>query len=188
MNELPTNQIICGDCLEVMADWPEKFIQTCVTSPPLLVAILARLVESFSLFQDSGRQSAFLVLASMLPRGLRFFVTAQPQDALCLRALLNKIWQCGLNQGRGDFIRGAVDRHNLLAFEAGHALIDLRFRSQRAAEFVLDEFKNWATGHANLNTLRIRRRVNVRSVPHSPRRFLDSDVRLTVENSSNVCV
>ena len=31
---LPINTIITGDCLEVMADWPDQCIQTCVTSPP----------------------------------------------------------------------------------------------------------------------------------------------------------
>ena len=31
---LPINQIICGDCLEVMKGWPDKSIQCCVTSPP----------------------------------------------------------------------------------------------------------------------------------------------------------
>lgn len=28
------NKIICSDCLEVMADWPDNCIQCCVTSPP----------------------------------------------------------------------------------------------------------------------------------------------------------
>ncbi len=31
---LPLNKIICGDCLEVMKDWPDNFIDCCVTSPP----------------------------------------------------------------------------------------------------------------------------------------------------------
>lgn len=30
----PTNQIICGDCLEVMSQWPDGCIDCCVTSPP----------------------------------------------------------------------------------------------------------------------------------------------------------
>lgn len=34
MSELPINQIVCGDCLEIMKGWPEKSIQCCVTSPP----------------------------------------------------------------------------------------------------------------------------------------------------------
>jgi len=32
--ELPVNQIICGDCLEVMRDWPDESVDCCVTSPP----------------------------------------------------------------------------------------------------------------------------------------------------------
>lgn len=32
--KLPINQIICGDCLEVMKGWPDESIDCCVTSPP----------------------------------------------------------------------------------------------------------------------------------------------------------
>lgn len=28
------NKVICGDCLDVMRDWPDGVIQTCITSPP----------------------------------------------------------------------------------------------------------------------------------------------------------
>jgi len=31
---MEVNQIICGDCLEVMRTWPDGFIDCCVTSPP----------------------------------------------------------------------------------------------------------------------------------------------------------
>ncbi len=31
---LPKNEIICGDCLEVIKDWPSESIDCCVTSPP----------------------------------------------------------------------------------------------------------------------------------------------------------
>ena len=34
MSELPINQIICGDCLEVMRDWPDGCVDLVVTSPP----------------------------------------------------------------------------------------------------------------------------------------------------------
>ena len=32
--DLPVNQIICGDCLEVMKGLPDKCIDLTVTSPP----------------------------------------------------------------------------------------------------------------------------------------------------------
>jgi DNA modification methylase len=32
--ELPINQIICGDCVEVMKSWPDECIDLTVTSPP----------------------------------------------------------------------------------------------------------------------------------------------------------
>lgn len=31
---LPINQIICGDCLEVMKDWPDNCVDTVITDPP----------------------------------------------------------------------------------------------------------------------------------------------------------
>ena len=34
MKELPINQIICGDCVEVMRRWPDECIDLTVTSPP----------------------------------------------------------------------------------------------------------------------------------------------------------
>ena len=32
--DLPVNEIICGDCLEVMKDWPDNCVDLTVTSPP----------------------------------------------------------------------------------------------------------------------------------------------------------
>jgi site-specific DNA-methyltransferase (adenine-specific) len=34
MSELPINQIICGDCLEVMKDWPDGCVDLVLTDPP----------------------------------------------------------------------------------------------------------------------------------------------------------
>lgn len=34
MKELPINQIICGDCLGIMKEWPDDCIDLTVTSPP----------------------------------------------------------------------------------------------------------------------------------------------------------
>jgi len=33
-NNIPINQIICGDCLEVMKDWPDKCVDLCLIDPP----------------------------------------------------------------------------------------------------------------------------------------------------------
>ena len=32
--KLPINQIVCGDCLEIMKDWPDGCVDLVVTSPP----------------------------------------------------------------------------------------------------------------------------------------------------------
>src|SRR5690606_12389047 len=34
VKELPINQIICGDCAEIMKSWPDECIDLTVTSPP----------------------------------------------------------------------------------------------------------------------------------------------------------
>lgn len=34
MSEVPINEIICGDCLDVMKDWPNESIDLTITSPP----------------------------------------------------------------------------------------------------------------------------------------------------------
>ena len=34
MSELPVNQIIQGDCVEVMKTWPDESVNCCITSPP----------------------------------------------------------------------------------------------------------------------------------------------------------
>ena len=34
MTELPVNKIICGDCLTVMKDWPDKCVDLILTDPP----------------------------------------------------------------------------------------------------------------------------------------------------------
>jgi len=34
MNNLPINQIICGDCLDVMRDWPDGCVDLVLTDPP----------------------------------------------------------------------------------------------------------------------------------------------------------
>ncbi len=38
--ELPINQIICGDCIEVMRDWPDKCCDLILTDPPYGINIL----------------------------------------------------------------------------------------------------------------------------------------------------
>ncbi len=40
MSELPVNQIITGDCLEVMRDWPDRCLDLVVTDPPYGISIV----------------------------------------------------------------------------------------------------------------------------------------------------
>ncbi|MBA7491944.1 hypothetical protein ES702_02492 [subsurface metagenome] len=34
MNELPLNQVLCGDCIQIMSDFPADSVDLVVTSPP----------------------------------------------------------------------------------------------------------------------------------------------------------
>jgi site-specific DNA-methyltransferase (adenine-specific) len=42
MIDLPINQIVCGDCLEIMKDWPENSIDACVTDPPYGIGFMGK--------------------------------------------------------------------------------------------------------------------------------------------------
>ena len=39
---LPINQIICGDCLEVMRDWPDNCIPTIICDPPYGLSFMGK--------------------------------------------------------------------------------------------------------------------------------------------------
>jgi DNA modification methylase len=49
----PTNQIICGDCLEVMADWPDGWVDVVITDPPYGI----RITEKANQFGNSTHKS-----------------------------------------------------------------------------------------------------------------------------------
>jgi len=50
--KLPVNKIICGDCLEVMKDWPDNCIDLVVTSPPYNIGINYDIYEDTIPYED----------------------------------------------------------------------------------------------------------------------------------------
>ena len=40
--ELPLNQVILGDCTEVMADWPDDSVDCIVTDPPYGISFMGK--------------------------------------------------------------------------------------------------------------------------------------------------
>ncbi len=50
--KLPINKIICGDCLEVMKDWPDNCIDLVVTSPPYNVGVKYDKYEDIMPYED----------------------------------------------------------------------------------------------------------------------------------------
>ncbi len=45
--DLPINKIICGDCIEVMKDWPGNCIDTIITDPPYALGFLGKDWDTF---------------------------------------------------------------------------------------------------------------------------------------------
>ena len=56
--DLPVNQIICGDCLEVMKGLPDKCIDLTVTSPPYdnLRSYNDTVAWNFELFKEVAKE------------------------------------------------------------------------------------------------------------------------------------
>jgi len=58
---LPVNKIICGDCLEVMKDWPDNCVDLVVTSPPY---DSLRIYKGYHFCFDDIANSLFRILKS----------------------------------------------------------------------------------------------------------------------------
>ncbi|HUW30909.1 MAG TPA: hypothetical protein VM223_04800 [Planctomycetota bacterium] len=46
MTDAPRNEIICGDCLEVMAGMAENSVDTVITDPPASIAFMGKTWDS----------------------------------------------------------------------------------------------------------------------------------------------
>lgn len=54
MTDLPINQVVCGDCQEVMREWPVGSVDLIVTSPPY------NLSKNYEIYNDTKAWSAYL--------------------------------------------------------------------------------------------------------------------------------
>lgn len=57
--ELPTNQIICGDCLEVMKGWSDNCVDTIITDIPYGIGFMGKEWDTFKDAQKSQRKGEF---------------------------------------------------------------------------------------------------------------------------------
>lgn len=78
---LPVNEIICGDCLEVMKDWPDNCVDLVLTDPPYMISAASK-----------GSGVGKLNLWADLCNAARFF---GPVLAECMRVLkpTGGMWQ-----------------------------------------------------------------------------------------------
>ncbi len=45
--KLPINEIVCGDCLKVMKDWPDNCVDTIITDPPYGIGFMGKEWDTF---------------------------------------------------------------------------------------------------------------------------------------------
>jgi DNA modification methylase len=60
MTDLPINQIVCGDCLEMMRDWPDKCVDLVCTDPPYGIAVSSNHGASWQGQQIAGDSDSSL--------------------------------------------------------------------------------------------------------------------------------
>jgi len=65
--ELPINQIICGDCIEVMKEWPDNCIHAIVTDPPYGLEFMGEEWDKRKLKRNTQSQ-----VVSWLGAGMRY--------------------------------------------------------------------------------------------------------------------
>jgi len=82
MNELPLNQILCGDCVEVLKDFPENSIDLVVTDPPYGLSFMGKDWD-----KTLPPQEAFNEIIRVLKPGALFFVMSSPRQDLLWRML-----------------------------------------------------------------------------------------------------
>ena len=82
MKELPVNQIVCGDCLEVMKGFPEESIDCVVTDPPYGIGFMGKDWD-----KALPSKQAFIEMFRVLKPGALAFVMSSPRQDVLWRML-----------------------------------------------------------------------------------------------------
>jgi len=82
MNELPLNQILCGNCVEVLKDFPENSIDLVVTDPPYGLSFMGKDWD-----KALPSREAFTEIIRVLKPGALAFVMSSPRQDLLWRML-----------------------------------------------------------------------------------------------------
>jgi len=79
---LPLNQVILGDCVEVMAEWPENSVDTIVTDPPYGISFMGKEWD-----RALPPRAAFEQMIRVLKPGALAFVMSSPRQDVLWRML-----------------------------------------------------------------------------------------------------
>ena len=82
MNELPLNQVLCGDCVEVLKDFPDNSIDLVVTDPPYGLSFMGKDWD-----KALPSRGAFTEIIRVLKPGALAFVMSSPRQDLLWRML-----------------------------------------------------------------------------------------------------
>jgi len=80
--ELPLNQVILGDCTEVMADWPDDSVDCIVTDPPYGISFMGKEWD-----KALPPSAAFEQMIRVLKPGALAFVMSSPRQDVLWRML-----------------------------------------------------------------------------------------------------
>ena len=79
---LPLNQVVLGDCVEVMAGWPEKSVDCIVTDPPYGISFMGKEWD-----RALPPRAAFEQMIRVLKPGALAFVMSSPRQDMLWRML-----------------------------------------------------------------------------------------------------
>ena len=87
--KLPTNQIICGNCIEVMKEFPDESIDCVVTDPPYGISFMGRQWD-----KALPDKEAFKQMFRVLKPGALAFVMSSPRQDVLWR-MMQMLEECG---------------------------------------------------------------------------------------------
>lgn len=145
MSELPINQIICGDCLEVMKDWPDNCVDLVLTDPPYNVS------KDYTDWNDNRPQQEYWAwykdvlteIYRVLKRGY-LYISCTTRQKYIVKPLLEKIgfdWIQDLTWFRPNLTGGT--RLIKLPWNVMHEPILLFKKGKRIP--MLNEVRGWNT-------------------------------------------
>ena len=62
--ELPVNEIICGDCIEVMRGWPDNCVDTVITDPPYGLGFMGKEWDTFAEAKATHKEGHYITKAA----------------------------------------------------------------------------------------------------------------------------